>query len=176
LRATPHVILGLDPGIALLGYGVVRYEGGAVTHIAHGCVETRSGVPMPLRLRQLFDGVQELKRVYPVTDVAMEALFHSRNVSTALVVGQARGVAMLAAVDGDIALGEYTPTEVKQNVSGFGGARKRQMQEMVSMLLGLSTLPTPDDAADALAIAICHARHLDLQVLVAQANQHHVPV
>jgi crossover junction endodeoxyribonuclease RuvC len=82
---------------------------------------------------------------------------------------------MLAAVDGSIGLGEYTPTQVKQIVSGFGGARKREMQEMVAMVLGLSTLPMPDDAADALAIAICHARHLDLQALVARANQVHVP-
>jgi crossover junction endodeoxyribonuclease RuvC len=176
LSVESHVILGLDPGIALLGYGVVGCERGQLTYLAHGCVETKAGLPLPLRLRQLFDGVIDLKQRYPVTDVAMESLFHSRNVSTAIIVGEARGVAMLAAVDGSIVLGEYTPTQVKQVVTGYGGARKRQIQEMVTLRLGLSSIPKPDDAADALAIAICHAQQLDLQLLVARASQDPTPV
>lgn len=134
----PRVILGLDPGIARLGYGVLRADGNHVEYVEHGCLETRSTMATPQRLRTLYEGVCELQRRHAATDVAMELLFHTRNVSTAIVVGQARGVAMLAAVGETTSLGEYTPTQVKQVVAGFGGAGKRQMQETVALLLGLS--------------------------------------
>jgi len=166
----PRVILGLDPGIARLGFGLLQAQGDEVHHLEYGCLETRSTTPVPVRLRTLYDGVRELRSRYAVTDVAMELLFHTRNVSTAIVVGQARGVAMLAAVDDEVNLGEYTPTQVKQVVAGFGGAGKRQMQETIALLLGLSAPPTPDDAADALAIALCHVQHLRLRQLLAIAG------
>jgi crossover junction endodeoxyribonuclease RuvC len=166
----PRVILGLDPGIARLGFGLLQAQGDRVQHLEHGCLETRSTAPVPARLRILYDGVRELRSRYAVTDVAMELLFHTRNVSTAIMVGQARGVAMLAAVDDGVNLGEYTPTQVKQVVAGFGGAGKRQMQETIALLLGLAAPPTPDDAADALAIAVCHAQHLQLRQLLATAG------
>jgi len=166
----PRVILGLDPGIARLGFGLLQVQGDQIRHLEHGCLETRSTALVPDRLRTLYDGVRELRSRYVVTDVAMELLFHTRNVSTAIVVGQARGVAMLAAVDAGIALGEYTPTQVKQVVAGFGGAGKRQMQETIALLLHLPAPPASDDAADALAIALCHAQQLQLRQLLAAAG------
>jgi crossover junction endodeoxyribonuclease RuvC len=166
----PRVILGLDPGIARLGYGVLLADGNRVEHVEHGCLETRSTMSTPMRLRILYDGIRSLQLRHAATDVAMELLFHTKNVSTAIIVGQARGVAMLAAMDETTSLGEYTPTQVKQVVAGFGGAGKRQMQETVALLLGLSAPPTPDDAADALAIALCHAQQLQLRTLMARAG------
>jgi crossover junction endodeoxyribonuclease RuvC len=166
-----HLILGIDPGLALLGYGVVGFTAGKLQHVAHGCIRTLHGEAETWRLRQLYDALVKLRASYPITDVAMESLFYSRNVSTAISVGQARGVALVATVDDTVAFREYTPTEVKQVVAGFGGARKRQMQETIGLLLDLSSLPAPDDAADALAIAICHSRHLELDRLIAAASQ-----
>lgn len=165
-----RIILGLDPGLALLGYGVVATEGHSVTHVEHGCLTTPAGSAVPERLQVLYEGLSAIRRRLAITDVAMESLFYSRNVSTAISVGQARGVAMVATVDGSTRFGEYTPNEVKHVVSGFGGARKRQVQEMVALILGLATLPTPDDAADALAIAICHAQRAELSAVLAQAR------
>jgi crossover junction endodeoxyribonuclease RuvC len=167
VRSEPRIILGLDPGIALLGYGVIRVDGETMRHVEHGCIATTPGQPVTQRLRTLYDGLMEVKRRLDVTDVAVEALFYSRNVSTAVAVGQARGVALLATVDDATELGEYTPSEIKQIVSGFGAARKREMQEMVRLLLSLDRLPAPDDAADALAVAICHARRSQFASLLA---------
>ncbi|HZT06616.1 MAG TPA: crossover junction endodeoxyribonuclease RuvC [Chloroflexota bacterium] len=164
-----RTILGIDPGIALLGYGVVESRGESLAHLEHGCVATPSGTALPARLRALYEGLSGVIRRYSITDVAMESLFHSRNVTTAVSVGQARGVAMLATVCGDTAYAEYTPTAVKQLVTGYGRASKRQMQEMIRLLLRLDSLPTPDDAADALAVAICHARRADLDAIVSNA-------
>lgn len=163
----PRIILGLDPGIALLGYGLIRTDGEAMQHVEHGCIATSPGRPLPERLHVLHDGLVGLKRRFAVTDVAVETLFYSRNVSTAVAVGQARGVALLATVDDETIFGEYTPSEIKQIVGGFGAARKREMQEMVALLLDLDRPPSPDDAADALAVAICHARRSHLSSLLA---------
>jgi crossover junction endodeoxyribonuclease RuvC len=167
VTSEPRIILGLDPGIALLGYGVIRTDGESITHIDHGCIATTAGRPVPVRLRTLYDELVEVKRRFHATDVAVETLFYSRNVSTAVAVGQARGVALLATVDDGTVFGEYTPAEIKQIVGGFGGARKREMQEMVRLLLGLDRLPAPDDAADALAVAICHARRSHFASMLA---------
>lgn len=166
----PRIILGLDPGIALLGYGVIRLEGDVMRHVAHGCIATSPGEPLPRRLRALYEGLTEVKKRFDVTDVAVETLFYSRNLSTAVAVGQARGAALLATIDDSTAFGEYTPAEIKQIVGGFGAARKREMQEMVRLLLGLDRLPSPDDAADALAVAICHARRSHLRSLLAASG------
>jgi crossover junction endodeoxyribonuclease RuvC len=167
VSSEPRIILGLDPGIALLGYGLIRTDGDAMQHVEHGCITTSPGQPLPARLRALNDGLLEIKRRFHVTDVAVETLFYSRNVSTAVAVGQARGVALLATVDSETNYGEYAPSEIKQIVGGFGAARKREMQEMVALLLGLDQPPSPDDAADALAVAICHARRSHLSSLLA---------
>jgi crossover junction endodeoxyribonuclease RuvC len=167
-----RVILGVDPGIALVGYGVLEFDGGLV-HLEHGAIATPKTDATPFRLRAIYLALGELKRRYQVTDVAMEMLYYARNVTTAVAVGQARGVALLATVDDDITLGEYLPTEIKQTVTGYGGARKRQIQEMVQMILGLPALPTPDDAADALAVAICHAQHVQLETALGR-TQHAV--
>ena len=157
MSAAPRIILGLDPGLARLGWGIVRVEGDALIHLAHGCVVTPPAQPIPARLRTLFERVRALSIDFAVSDVAVEALFYSRNLTTAVAVGQARGVALAAAVDEGTAYAEYSPSEVKQVVAGFGAAKKRAMQQMVRLLLGLLEDPTPDDAADALAVAICHA-------------------
>lgn len=165
-----RVILGIDPGLATLGYGLVESSGDLLRHLGHGCVVTPADAPLSSRLHVLHEALVGLRREHQITDVGIESLFYSRNVRTATAVGQARGVAILAAVDVGITLGEYTPTQVKQSVAGYGGAKKRQMQEMVRLLLCLPELPTPDDAADALAVAICHARQAALQEVLARAR------
>jgi len=169
LNHQARTILGVDPGIALLGYGVIRVEGNSVTYLEHGCLETAAGTPLPVRLRMLYTGLQLVMERFPITDVAMESLFHSRNVTTAVAVGQARGVALLATVSGDTEYAEYTPTTVKLTVAGYGRADKRQVQEMMRLIFGLEKLPSPDDAADALAVAVCHSRQMGLRALVDQA-------
>jgi crossover junction endodeoxyribonuclease RuvC len=160
LTAGPRVILGIDPGIALLGYGVLTLSG-AIAHVEHGAIATPSSATTPCRLQAIYGALSALKRRYAVTDVAMEMLYYSRHVTTAVAVGQARGVAILATVDRDTTFGEYTATEIKQAVAGDGRAKKRQMQEMVQLILGLPAPPYPDDAADALATAICHAHRVE---------------
>jgi crossover junction endodeoxyribonuclease RuvC len=166
----PRIILGLDPGIALLGYGVIAVEGDGMRHLDHGCITTSPEQTVPARLCALFDGLSDVRARFGVTDVAVETLFYSRNVTTAVVVGQARGVALLATVDATTTFGEYSPAEIKQIVGGFGAASKRQMQEMVRLLLDLDRLPSPDDAADALAVAICHARRSQFSSLLAASG------
>jgi len=151
----------------LLGYGIIEVDGDIIRHVDHGCVATTAGRPLPERLRQLHDELVDIKLRSRATDVAVETLFYSRNVTTAVAVGQARGVALLATVDDATEFGEYTPAEIKQIVAGSGGARKREMQEMVRLQLALERAPSPDDAADALAVAICHARRAHLAALLA---------
>jgi len=149
------VVVGFDPGTARLGFGVLIDED-APSPLDYGVIETESGVPMPERLKQLYERVGEILRTYHPSVCAVEQLFFSRNVTTALSVGQARGIVMLAAAQAGIEVVEYTPAEVKQAVSGYGKADKAQMQEMVRLILGLREIPWPDDAADALAVALCH--------------------
>lgn len=157
-----HVVLGLDPGLAAFGYGLIAAEGDAVQHLGHGCVETPAGMRLPDRLRQIYDTLSTLARENEITDVAVEEVFHTRNVRTALTVGHARGVALLATARAGVELAEYTPSEVKQAVGGYGRAAKGDVQRMVALVLSLGALPWPDDAADALAVALCHARRIGL--------------
>jgi len=152
-----HTILGIDPGTATMGWGVVRQEGNRLRYVQHGAIITPSDWEMPQRLGRLFDGVTELARGYRPGTVAVEELFFNTNVTTAITVGQARGVAMLAAYRAGIEVAEYTPLQVKQAITSYGRADKRQVQEMVRALLNLREIPRPDDAADGLAIAITHA-------------------
>ncbi|MGB3634961.1 MAG: crossover junction endodeoxyribonuclease RuvC [Rubrobacteraceae bacterium] len=150
-------ILGIDPGTATMGWGVIRQEGNRLRYVQHGAITTPSNWEMPRRLGRLFDGVSELVRGYRPETVAIEELFFNTNVTTGITVGQARGVAILAAYKAGIEVTEYTPLQVKQAVTSYGRADKRQVQEMVRALLNLREIPKPDDAADGLAIAICHA-------------------
>ena len=156
-RREGTTILGIDPGTATMGWGVIRQEGNRLRYVQHGAIITPSGWEMSRRLGRLFDGVTELLRGYRPEAVAVEELFFNTNVSTAITVGQARGVALLAAYRAGVEVAEYTPLQVKQAVTSYGRAEKRQVQEMVKTLLNLREIPKPDDAADGLAVAICHA-------------------
>ncbi len=153
------IILGIDPGLATMGYGVIKSEKGNFSVIDYGVVTTPKDCTLPERLLQLEDGVKELIDTYKPDKVSIEELFFSKNITTGIPVAEARGVILLTAVK---SLGkevyEYTPNQIKQAVTGYGGADKIQMQHMMQVLLRLKSVPRPDDAADALAVAICHAQ------------------
>lgn len=149
--------IGIDPGTAIMGWGVVDSVGGQLKLVDVGVLTTPAGMPQPRRLLLIYDGLRELLERHKPDAAAIEELFFGKNVNTAITVGQARGVALLALAQAGVSIHEYKPTVVKQAVSGYGGADKRQMQEMVRITLGLAAAPRPDDAADALAIAICHS-------------------
>ncbi len=152
------IVLGIDPGYALMGWGVVEAEGSRMKLINYGCIETKAGVPMQNRLRTLQLGVRDLLNIYKPDDVAFEELFFARNVTTALMVGAARGAAIIAAAEYTNNLYEYTPMQIKQAITGYGKADKKQIQQMVKLLLKLDDIPKPDDAADAIACAITHCQ------------------
>ena len=152
------IVLGIDPGYALMGWGVVEAEGSRMKLINYGCIETKAGVPMQNRLRTLQLGVRDLLSIYKPDDVAFEELFFARNVTTALMVGAARGAAIIAAAEYTENIYEYTPMQIKQAITGYGKADKKQIQQMVKLLLKLDTVPKPDDAADAIACAITHCQ------------------
>lgn len=151
------IILGVDPGTAITGYGIIQSDGQELGLIDYGAITTPADWPPARRLERIYEELTTLISKYRPTDAVVEKLFFSKNVRTALSVGQARGVALLAASRGGLAIHEYTPSEIKQAVVGYGRAEKMQIQQMVKMLLQLDTVPQPDDAADALAVAICHA-------------------
>lgn len=152
-----RITIGIDPGTAILGYGVIAGDGDARL-VEYGVFETAKDREMPDRLVTLYDAVTRLIAEHEPDDVAVEQLFFARNVTTAIAVGQARGVVLLAAAQQGVPVAEYSPSEVKNAIVGYGKADKRQMQEMVRIMLGLDAVPHPDDAADALAIALCHAQ------------------
>lgn len=158
-------VLGIDPGTAITGYGVVEEQGGELRALAFGVIKTPAKQPLPTRLQTIYRGVKELALEWKPSAAAVEELFFSSNVRTAMSVGQARGVTLLALADAGLSVAEYTPLAVKQAVSGYGGADKAQMQEMVRLLLGLAEMPRPDDAADALAVAVCHLNSASLAAL-----------
>lgn len=149
------ITLGIDPGTAILGYGVVSGDDEPKV-VAYGVLRTTNDEPMPQRLVRLYEGVQGLIAAHRPDALAIEQLLFGRNVTTAIAVGQARGVVLLAAAQAGMTVAEYKPAQVKEAVVGYGKADKPQMQEMVRILLDLPSIPHPDDAADALAIAICH--------------------
>ena len=151
------LVLGIDPGTATTGYGLVRSrEDGSLESIAYGTIQTPAGVAAHQRLSMLFHQLNDLLLLHRPDSCAVEKLFFQRNISTAIAVGQARGVVMLAISEAELEVSEYTPNEVKQAVTGYGKAGKKQVQEMVRVLLELPDIPKPDDAADALAVAITH--------------------
>lgn len=149
------ITLGIDPGTATVGYGVVE-EGrdGSLQALAYGVITTPPSIPMPERLKMIYDGVTTLVEKYQPDRAGVEELFFAKNVTTAITVAQGRGVILLALTNAHIPIAEYKPNHVKQSISGYGGAKKPQVQEMVRVLLGLESIPRPDDAADGLAIAI----------------------
>ena len=150
-------ILGIDPGFAIVGYGFVEYKGNKFTPLEYGAITTEAHTPMMERFKKLYDGMCEiLDRIRPDA-VAIEELFFNSNQKTAINVAQARGVLVLAAKNCGVPIFEYTPLQVKQAVVGYGRAEKAQVQQMTKAILNLEKVPKPDDTADALAIAICHA-------------------
>ena len=153
-------ILGIDPGFAITGFGVLEYIGNKFSIVDVGAITTEAGLELSDRLLTLSNGLDELITKYKPEVMAVEELFFNTNVKTAIKVGHGRGVALLAAAKADIKVYEYTPLQVKQAVVGYGRAKKEQVQQMVKVLLNLEKIPKPDDAADGLAAAICHAHSL----------------
>lgn len=149
------LVLGIDPGTAIVGYGLVReHADGALQAVEYGVIRTPAKTPMPRRLMTIFDTLTDIVQEHQPDRAAVEELFFARNVTTAITVSQARGVILLALQKAGIPINEYKPNEIKQAITGYGGAEKTQMQEMVRMLLNLDSIPKPDDAADGLAIGI----------------------
>lgn len=159
------IVLGVDPGTAITGYGLVDQEGD-LRLLACGAITTPAKTPLPERLLMIHGRLCSLIAEYKPEAVAVEELFFSKNVRTAMSVGQARGVVLLTAAQAGLPVYNYKPSEVKQAVAGYGGASKSQMQEMVRLLLGMDAILSPDDVADAVAIAICHLHSAHLRRLV----------
>lgn len=151
------IILGIDPGIAIVGWGVVDYSGSKFTTLGYGSIETPAGMKTEERLSLIFDGIRELINKYKPSHMAVEELFFNTNQTTGIRVAEARGVIIMCAHKMGVKVFEYTPLQVKQAVVGYGRAEKKQVITMVTMMLGLPKPPKPDDTADALAIAVCHA-------------------
>ena len=151
------IILGIDPGIAIMGYGVIESDGSKHRLIQYGALTTAAHTPTPSRLRAIFTGVNQLMDMFTPDDVAFEELFFSKNVTTGMAVSAARGAALVAAAQRTENLYEYTPMQIKQALTGYGKAEKKQIQLVTANLLRLKGIPRPDDAADALAVALCHS-------------------
>ena len=153
---TLRIALGVDPGTAIVGYAVVSARGDDLSMIACDVITTPARMPLAERFQQIYQGLVEIIGIYHPQEAAIEELFFAKNARTAMTVGQARGVAMLALANGGLPISEYTPKQIKQAVTGYGSAGKEQVGEMVRILLKLPAIPRPDDAADAAAVAICH--------------------
>ena len=151
------IVLGIDPGTARLGYGVVERQGSALTMLDYGCVETAKDRPLEQRLLTINEALTDLIETHHPEAVGVERLFFNKNVQTAMAVGQARGVVLLVAAQHGLPVFEYGPHEVKLAVTGYGRAPKDQVQRMVQLVLSMTEIPKPDDAADALAVAVCTA-------------------
>ena len=147
-------IIGIDPGTGILGFGVIDSDGRKTKLVTAGVIRTPVHTPLPERLEEIYDGLTEIIEETKPDIMAIEKLFFSKNITTAISVAQARGVAMLTGRQANLRIVEYTPNEIKQTITGYGAAKKPQMQEMVRIHLGLSEVPKPDDCADALAVAI----------------------
>lgn len=163
-------IFGIDPGSVRTGYGCVDTDGGRHRFVTCGALSTPAGMPLPERLLAVHAGLTEVLASASPDCVAVENLFHARNARSALTLGHARGVAILAAMQQGVPVVEYTPAEIKMSVVGYGRAEKAQVQHMIMLLLGLDTAPTPYDASDALAVALCHA-HLSHGLPLASSRQ-----
>lgn len=150
------IIMGIDPGFAITGYGIVKYEGNKFSIIDYGAVTTKASMPFPDRLLLLDKRLEELIKEYKPSAVSVEELFFNKNIKTAISAAHGRGIALVSAARCGADVFEYTPLQVKQAVVGYGRAEKSQVQQMVKLILNLQEIPKPDDAADALAVAICH--------------------
>jgi crossover junction endodeoxyribonuclease RuvC len=163
--------IGIDPGTAITGYGLVReLADGSLEMVDYGVIQTSAGQAMPDRLVLLYQELKQIILLHEPQSGAVEKLFFARNVRTALSVGQARGIALLALAESGVSIAEYSPNEIKQAVAGYGGAEKMQVQMMVQALLDLEQIPQPDDAADALAVAICHLHSARMRALEDQSE------
>ena len=163
------IVIGIDPGTATTGYGIIKEdENNRLTTIDFGVILTSKNEPLELRLKKIYQEVNKLIFLHQPESAAVEKLFFNLNVTNALSVGQARGVVLLALANSNIPVFEYSPSEVKSAISGYGGANKGQVQQMVKAVLGLDSIPKPDDAADALAIAICHIHSNGFNSLVIE--------
>lgn len=149
-------ILGIDPGLALVGYGLIDVEGSNFNVIDYGVITTESTLDLPTRLEKIYELLIQLIETYQPQDLAIEELFFNKNVKTAITVGHARGVEILACKSKGLEIYEYTPLQIKQAITGYGRAEKSQIQEMIKLLLNLEEIPKPDDAADALGVALTH--------------------
>ena len=149
-------ILGIDPGYAIVGFGVLDYDGVNFSPIEYGAVLTEAGVPFPERLRAIHEDIEFIFNKFKPDCMAIERLYFTTNQKTAIDVAQARGITLLSAAISNVPVSEYTPLQVKLSVTGYGKAEKKQVMEMTKSILGLAQIPKPDDAADALAIAVCH--------------------
>jgi len=156
----PRIIIGIDPGIADTGFGVIRDDCGTLKMLAYGSIKTDKKDPLPKRLISLNNQLEKILEKYRPEIAVIEQLFFCNNAKTALIVGQARGVSMLTLAKTGLKIIELTPLQVKQGLTGYGGADKKQMQQMIKIILNLKETPKPDDAADALAMAVCGASHL----------------
>lgn len=166
------LVIGIDPGIAVTGYGLVREDSsGNLSAVGYGVIWTASSLPTPDRLLSLYHQLKQLIALHRPAASAVEKLFFQRNVRTAMAVGQARGVVLLALAEMGVPVMEYTPSAIKQAITAYGGAEKRQVQQMVKLLLELDQPPQPDDAADALALAICHLQMRRMVELVGESQE-----
>ncbi len=164
------LVIGIDPGTAITGYGLVREEkSGRLSVVDYGVIQTSAKMPMPERLLYLYRELKEITLRHRPDSGAVEKLFFQTNVKTAISVGQGRGVAILALAEAEMPIAEYTPLEIKQAISGYGGADKAQVQYMVKALLEMEEIPKPDDAADALAVAICHIHSARIRALTDES-------
>lgn len=163
------LVIGLDPGLATTGYGLVHGDGQRLTALGYGVLRTPAKAPVAERLMMLHDQLNDLLARHGPGVAAVEELFFSANAQTAMLVGQARGVLLVTLAQAGLEIAEYTPMQVKQAVTGYGGADKFQVQQMVRILLGLEDLPHPDDAADALAVCICHHHSAKLGALLQRS-------
>ena len=152
-------ILGIDPGYATIGYGIIDYFHGRFSVAGFGAITTKAGLPFEARLRDIYDDMNTVIEKYKPDDMSIEKLYFNTNTTTAIDVAQARGVIVLSAAQNGLNISEYTPLQVKQAITGYGRAEKRQVMEMVKGFLGLERVPKPDDTADALALAVCHANY-----------------
>jgi len=150
-------VLGIDPGYAIVGYGIVDYDGYKFNTVAYGAITTSAGEPFSRRISVIYDDMKTILKTYKPDALSIERLYFNTNTTTAIDVAQARGVILLSAEQEGVEIFEYTPLQVKQAITGYGKAEKRQVMEMVKSFLSLKAVPKPDDTADALALAICHA-------------------
>lgn len=167
------IVLGIDPGYAIVGWGVIDYSGNRFTTIDYGAVLTPAGMPFERRLQIIYDEIDVIIKKYKPESMAIEKLFFTTNQKTAIDVAQARGIVTLVAVQNDVQIFEYTPLQVKQAVVGYGKAIKSQVMDMTKRILNLEKVPKPDDTADALAIAICHA-HTGPSLITAKRIQEQI--